>query len=279
MIDINKIKDKAFEEKVSVSLIFKEYVHFFVLDYLFKKGIFSHLVFQGGTALRLAYNGLRYSEDLDFVLNKENSEFFKKIPGEIKLLPSYLEKSFSFIKKSEFKVQKDTALFKRYCLILQADFLPAKDKTNIEIANVISYENKQIILQRSEVPVAPVISVETPQEIFSDKIVAFGARQYLKGRDVWDIYFMLNTVKVVLTSEIIDMVNKKLSDYSLNREKFIAEFDKKLIVLKKQGEDILYQEMKRFLPLVYRQAFKKNWLDICCNVALILEKAITGLKK
>ncbi|MBU1122170.1 MAG: nucleotidyl transferase AbiEii/AbiGii toxin family protein [Candidatus Omnitrophica bacterium] len=279
MIDINKIKDKAAEERVSISLVFKEHVHFFVLDYLFKKGMFSYLVFQGGTALRLVYNGLRYSEDLNFVLNKKNSGFFKKISGEIKLLPSYLEKSFSFVRKSELKVQKDTSSFKRYCLILQTDFLPAKDKTNIEIVSIPSYKNKQVILQRSEIPVAPVISVETPQEIFSDKIIAFGARQYLKGRDIWDIHFMSNTMKIVLTSEVIDMVDKKLSDYNLSRANFITDFNKKLIVLKKQGGNILRQEMERFLPLDYRQAFKKNWLDICNDVVSILEKTIMSLRK
>ena len=279
MLNINKIKDKASEEGVSTSLVFKEHVHFFVLDYLFKKGIFSHLVFQGGTALRLVYNGLRYSEDLDFVLNKKNSGFFKKIPGEIKLLPSYLEKSFPFVKKSELKVQKDTSFFKRYCITLQTDFLPAKDKTNIEIVSIPSYKNKQVILQRLEIPVAPVISVELPQEIFSDKIIAFGARQYLKGRDIWDIHFMSNTMKIVLTSEVIDMVDKKLSDYNLSRENFIADFDKKLIVLKKQGKDILCQEMKRFLPMAYRQALKKSWQDICNDVVLILEKTIMSLRK
>jgi len=272
MVDINKIKDKASEEGVSTGLVFKEHVHFFVLDYLFKKGMFSHLVFQGGTALRLVYNGLRYSEDLDFVLNKKNSGFFKKIPDEIKLLPSYLEKSFSFVKESELKVQKDTSSFKRYCLILQTDFLPAKDKTNIKIVSVPSYKNTQVILQRSEIPVAPVISVETPQEIFSDKIIAFGAREYLKGRDIWDIHFMSNTMKIILTGEVVDMVDKKLSDYNLSRGKFFADFNKKLTVLKKQGKDILRQEMKRFLPLAYRHAFKKNWQDICNDVVLILKK-------
>jgi len=259
--------------------VFKEHVHFFVLDYLFKKGMFSYLVFQGGTALRLAYNGLRYSEDLDFVLNKKNSGFFKRISGDIRLLPSYLDKSFSFVKKAELKVQKETALFKRYCLVSQTDFLPVKDKTNIEIANIPSYKHKQIILQRSDISVAPVISVEVPQEIFSDKIIAFGARQYLKGRDIWDIHFMANTMKIDLTSEVIDMVAKKLSDYNLSRENFIVDFDKKLIILEKQGNNILRQEMERFLSLPYRQAFKQNWLNICNDVLLILKKTIMSLRK
>jgi len=279
MIDINRIKDAASEEQVSTSLVLKEYLHYFVLDYLFKKGMFSGLVFQGGTALRLAYNGLRYSEDLDFVLKGKNAGFFKKISVEFKLLPSYLEKTFSFVEKAELAAQKETPTFKRYCLVLQTDFLPAKDKTNIEIANVPSYKNKQMILRRADIPVAPAISVEAPEEIFSDKIIAFGAREYLKGRDIWDIHFMSDTMKVALTDEIINMAGKKISDYSLKRETFIEDFNKQLAVLDKRGTDILRGEMERFLPLAYRQAFKNSWPDICNDTALILKKAITGLSK
>jgi predicted nucleotidyltransferase component of viral defense system len=279
MIDVGKIKDKASEEKVAVSLVFKEYVHYFVLDYIFKKGMFSNLVFQGGTALRLVYNGLRYSEDLDFIAKDKDRGLFKNIHGNIKLLPSYLGKTFSFVEKSELIVQKDTPLFKRYCLALQTNFLPAKDKTNIEIVSAPSYKNKQVILRRSDIPVSPAISVEAPEEIFSDKIIAFGARQYLKGRDIWDINFMSDTMKIVLTREIIDMVGKKILDYNLNRKAFIMDFNQKIVILEKRGGDILRGEMERFLPLAYRQAFKNSWQDICNAAAIILKETIIGLNK
>jgi predicted nucleotidyltransferase component of viral defense system len=279
MINVGRIKETASEEKVSANLVFKEYVHYFVLDYFFKKGMFLNLVFQGGTALRLVYNGLRYSEDLDFVIKDKKKELFKKIHSDIKLLPLYLEKAFSFVGKSELIIQKDTPSFKRYCLILQTDFLPAKDKTNIEIVSAPSYKNKQVILRSSNIPVSPAISVEAPEEIFSDKIIAFGARQYLKGRDIWDINFMSGTMKVALTGEIIDMVKKKIVDYNLNKEAFKRDFNQKLTVLEKRGRDILRGEMERFLPLAYRQAFKNSWQDICNDTAVILKETILGLGK
>ena len=59
-----------------------------ILDGLFSiKDIHNSLVFQGGTSLRLCYNNDRYSEDLDFVMNKNqtfNREFMKYFENVLK---------------------------------------------------------------------------------------------------------------------------------------------------------------------------------------------------
>jgi hypothetical protein len=56
MIAVETIKEKAEEQGTSVALVFKEYLHWAVLEYLFRKGLFSQLVFQGGTAKRSTQN-------------------------------------------------------------------------------------------------------------------------------------------------------------------------------------------------------------------------------
>lgn len=40
MITVETIKEKAGEQGVSISLVFKEYLHWVVLEYLFRKGLF-----------------------------------------------------------------------------------------------------------------------------------------------------------------------------------------------------------------------------------------------
>src|SRR5215468_10599575 len=50
--------------------LIKEAIHLHLLSALSEAGILRHVVFQGGTALRLCYGGERYSEDLDFVCGK-----------------------------------------------------------------------------------------------------------------------------------------------------------------------------------------------------------------
>src|SRR5438874_3954678 len=53
----------------------KEAIHLHLLSALSDVGVLGHVVFQGGTALRLCYGGDRYSEDLDFVCGKAGSYF------------------------------------------------------------------------------------------------------------------------------------------------------------------------------------------------------------
>lgn len=263
MISIGKIKEKAGEEGVSVNFVLKEYLHFFILEYLFEKGCFSDLVFQGGTALRFVYNGVRYSEDLDFVLKKKDNcftgGFFK---GCLKQLPAYIDKIIPFTKGVQLKIQKDTPAFKRFNLVLKLEGFKAKDKTNIEFANVPSYKNQVVILEREDIAVKPAIAVETPQEILSDKFTALAARNYIKGRDVWDIYFILKTLKVHLDKKIKEMVVRKAADYNMDLNGFRAGFKNNLYLLKKEGYEILKEEMDKFLPSAYRAMFKTKYKEI-----------------
>src|SRR5262245_21098844 len=67
----------------------KEAIHLHLLSALSEAGILRHVVFQGGTALRLCYDGERYSEDLDFVCGKSGS-YLEKVEFE-KLVQNALE--------------------------------------------------------------------------------------------------------------------------------------------------------------------------------------------
>ncbi len=278
MINVEGIKQKAETQGVSVNLIFKEYVHWVILEYIFKKGLFSYLVFQGGTALRFAYKGVRYSEDLDFVLKRKNAHFFSHLTESLKSLPSYIDKFIPFAKNPQLKVQKDTLSFKRISLILEVEFLRAKDKTNIEIAHVPSYSTQTIILKAEDTLLSPGIVVETPQEILSDKFLAFASRNYLKGRDLWDTYFILDTLRIPVDKDIKGMLEKKISDYSLSLQEFTLKFQKSLTILEKNGVAILRQEMDKFLPLAYRNLFKTKYSDICKEEVKILSKLLKELK-
>lgn len=98
---------------------------------------------------------------------------------DLKSLPSYIDKFIPFAKNPQLKPQKDTPNFKRFTLILEVDFLNAKDKTHIEIACIPSYSNQTIILKTEDLALNPAIVVETPQEILTDKFLAFASRNYL----------------------------------------------------------------------------------------------------
>lgn len=279
MINPQEIKKEAETQGVTTNLIFKEYVHRVVLEYLFRKGLFSHLVFQGGTALRFVYKGVRYSEDLDFVLRRKNASFFNHLNENLKSLPSYIDKFIPFAKNPQLKNQKDTANFKRFRLILEVNFLNAKDKTHIEIAYIPSYSNQTIILKTGDIALNPAIVVETPQEILADKFLAFASRDYPKGKDLWDIYFILTTLHIFIDEDIKRMLKKKISDYNLSTQEFKLKFQKNLSLLEKNGLTILKGGMDKFLPFAYRNLFKSKYSDICREEQKILTKLLEEFKK
>lgn len=274
IIDTQEIKKRAEIQKVSPSVILKDYLHQIILVYIFKKGLFSGLVFQGGTALRLIYKGVRYSEGLDFVLKKKNISFFKNLNENLKSLPSYIDRFIPFAKNIRLKSQKDTPSFKRFNLTLETDFLGAKDRTQIEIACIPSYSNKISILQTDILPLNPAVVAKTPHEILADKLLAFSLRDYLKGRDIWDIYFILTTLSIPLDEKVKKMLRKKISDYKIGIRKFKFKFHKNLSLLKKNGVLILKTEMDRFLPAEYRNLFKSKYSKICKDEAETLEKLL-----
>lgn len=279
MVNLEKIKEKARAEGAGIDLILKEYIHFFILEFLFKSGYFTKLVFQGGTALRFSYGGIRYSEDLDFVLTRKMPQFLDYLTKEMSNLASYLDKLLPFARNIQLKTQKDTAEFKRFNLIMEVETLKSKNKTSIEILNIPSYDNQTMIISRQDIPSFPAITVETPQEILSDKFIALAGRNYLKGRDIWDIYFILNTLKVSLSKEILKMLRKKLKDYHLGLQEFNLKFKSNLRLLKEEGGQVLKEEMDRFLPVSYRRSFEKKYLEILENVVEACESMFEQLSE
>ncbi len=268
-MDIEEIQRKAEEGKVSIELIFKEYLHAIILDFFFKKNIFNLIVFQGGTAIRFFYKGVRYSEDLDFVL-KNKSSSLEILDEKIKEISSFVERNIPFVKKSELKIQKQSSLLKRYILISEVDILKMKDKTRIEIGLVPSYTHKVHFFKTEYLPFPPAVVVETPEEILIDKVVSFGGREYLKGRDIWDIHFLIENLKVKIDKEQKRMIEKKRRDYKIKKEKFRNTFTKNLFLIKTKGKEILLQEMRKYLPVQYREILENQYSNICEKISEFL---------
>ncbi len=279
MIDFSQIKEKAQADGVSVTLVLKEQIHLLVLDYLFQRSAFSHLVFQGGTAIRIVYQGVRYSEDLDFVLTRKNSVFLKDLPRLLQGLPSYLDKALPFSREVELKTQKQTPTFQRFALVVGIENLKTKDRTNIEIANVPSYKNETVIIRNESIPVNPAIRVETPKEILGDKFCAFGLREYVKGRDIWDIAFLLQTLNQSVNEEVKRMALRKVVDYHSNQSDFLDRFRKNLSILEERGPAILRTEMEKFLPSAYQKLYREKYPAIAKEIWEVLNDFYGGVKR
>lgn len=144
---------------------------------------FNHIVFQGGTSLRLFHGNPRFSEDLDFVV-KQNETF--DLTENISTVQAFVEDTFPFIEKASINIQRNDDQMQRLVLtILGKPF--QRIPLHIKLAYVPSYHNRPKILDYP--PLNPVVRVEESSEILADKLTALVNRPYLKGRDIWDTIF------------------------------------------------------------------------------------------
>jgi predicted nucleotidyltransferase component of viral defense system len=225
----------------SLKQTFQEQFQKAVLTYLSKENIFQHLVLQEGTALRLFYHNPRFSEDLDFVSVEHNNTF--NVSTVLHNSMSFLHSQFPFLQDVSCKKQKEDEVLQRYILTTHSSISDQHIRLHVEYANVPSYENEPRIL--SFPPLQPVVRVKTQQEILIDKFLALCFRPYLKGRDLWDIYYLTKEQQI---SPQWNLLWKKTNDYHCSIQDTQKALQQVPILLQDQGTQALEKEMQRFLP-------------------------------
>jgi len=254
----------ANERRVPSSTIIKEILHYEILYALTQSGAASQLTFQGGTALRLCYKGNRYSEDLDFVCGDSFSTDAMKPFAE--MLQKEIAAAYDLqvdIKAPKAKEEAadgvNVARWSAKVRVPQVDpSIPQNQVINIEVASVPSYE-PDLVSVNANYPHLPaplqqmIIAAETPNEILADKIVALGARPFLKARDIWDIKFLLDRQ----IKPDFELVGKKLVDYGWTEDDFKAKMEEKIQLLSKpETAEDFQQEMSRFVDAVVAPQLK-----------------------
>ena len=115
-----------------------------------------------------------------------------------------------------------------------------------------SSEVMQVRTMSDDVPYAYraiLLKSESKEEILADKIIALGARPYIKQRDLWDIH-MLAQAGVSLQ---IELVRWKIKDYFLDRTNFVQSLHSRIKQLGDQATIGAFQkEMSRFLEGPHR---------------------------
>jgi predicted nucleotidyltransferase component of viral defense system len=242
--------------------LMKEAIHLHLLSALSEAGVLQHVIFQGGTALRLCYGGERYSEDLDFVCGKAGAylkdvEFDALVEKALETTRRTLQRDFD-IDAAQIALKRPThpELVKgsdvnvaAWQIVVPVNPTPKtpKSRIKIEFANVPSYDSKPLTVSATPglVQIQDVIlNAETPNEILADKAVALTARAALKFRDVWDVWFLINKLAATPDRE---MVLKKFADYGT--PDIAIKANARLNELAKDATaTAFYAEMKRFLP-------------------------------
>ena len=205
--------------------------------------LYKNVTFQGGTALRLCYNINRYSEDLDFTVNKKGKKFIEKFFTEI-------SSKLKIEEKIETSIKSHGSMD-----IINVKIIPKQQIKNIyvkiEFMEVPSYTKEfKIAKDKYNLGINEVyIPTESLEEILADKIIALGGRPILdslpfKSRDLWDISWLLN--KDINFN--FDLIIKKLNDYSIDKNNFLDILDKRINFINLQkGSSFFRDEMSRFV--------------------------------
>ncbi|MBI5400205.1 nucleotidyl transferase AbiEii/AbiGii toxin family protein [Candidatus Saganbacteria bacterium] len=254
-------------EGLPLKILEKEALQIYILSELFALPESTLLTFQGGTCLRLIYNGARYSEDLDFVTTADNKKINQLI-NKVRQALVRLEPLFG----GEFiiKEQKASPTFCRYRIHNEKTNYHDSFFVSLEFARFPAYTlNLAPLRPQKELPGLPLtlVRAEKLEELLADKLCAIAGRPFCKGRDYFDLWLL----KQQGIKPDIDLLKKKLDNYSIPHANLVRG-----LALASAQE--IKNEMERFLPLKYRQQFAvDNYAGMLKEAQALIKTVLQGL--
>ena len=253
--------------------VIREELQRLILRYLSERGFFVHGVFQGGTAIRLVYGGTRLSEDLDFVLRPGRTIAGLSLAELLKGLSSFMRREVPFADRSTLRGQKAEAMFARYRCRLELQAPVGGLVINLAFAGVPSRSPRPHVMRSDTVDVA--IVVEDESEILVDKLVALALRSYVKGRDIWDTWFLTHERHIAVPEAGAVVV--KAADYGTTLMDLTSRIRHSKTSIETVGLGALDAEMKRFLPARLYDAMTPAFADMNAGVAAMMDTLLNQL--
>ncbi len=216
--------------------VLTEYLQSEVLFVLYGMEFGKFLTFMGGTSLRFVYGIERFSEDLDFELIKKKLDY-KKLALS---LEKELEKLGFTVETRIKKTPNIFIIFVKFSgSIYQVGLSPFPDqkikikfKIDPNPPKKIIYTNEKISAYGKTFNVI----TNTLSTIFAQKIIAIKMRPYQKGRDFYDLIWLLAQKNLEPNYALLREMNIKVK----NKNELIKEL-KKIIAdsdLKEASRDV-----------------------------------------
>ncbi|MBU1863044.1 MAG: nucleotidyl transferase AbiEii/AbiGii toxin family protein [Candidatus Omnitrophica bacterium] len=236
-----------------------------ILAGLTRTDFFKHAEFHGGTSLRIFHSTNRFSEDLDFVLNRPNANFDLEtyMQSAAKELIAYgynfeivdRSKAASTVKKAFIK---DNSIGK----LLEFDYIKVnatikKIKIKIEV-DTNPPRGSECVIRYLTFPFPVSVTVHDMPTLFAGKLHALLCREYVKGRDWYDlIWYCTHKTDInfaLLKSALYQTGRWKGKNLDVTREWCFRELRKKVEHL---DWDVARREI---LPFV--REYEKASLDV-----------------
>lgn len=233
--------------------ILKECLQYRILDIIYRSKYADRLVFIGGSAIRIVYQGMRFSEDLDFDNRGLTQEDFQDI-AEIVKRELALD-GYKVDVKNVFKgayhchIRFPGILFehglsghKQQRILIQIDAEPQE----------YDYSEKKFLINK--LGIFRYINTIEPPLLLSQKISACLTRKRAKGRDFFDVVFLM-----AMTGPDYVYLKKKLG--ICNKEELITALKDRagqmnMKSLAREVEPFLFDASQKERILLF-----ENWLE------------------
>jgi len=192
MLNLSQITEyySAPERKFKRNIL-REYLQYKILEIIFNSKAGQKMSFLGGTALRIVYGSPRFSEDLDFdnfsLTEKDFAELADKIRVDLAKQGYRVEIKNIFkgayrcyVKLPEVLFDNELSNLRQEKIVIQVDTAPHLFGYDRELKNINKFD---VFTQIYATPV---------DIILSQKIYAALNRKRTKGRDFYDIVFLLS---------------------------------------------------------------------------------------
>ena len=177
--------------KIDDRNLLREYLQYLILDKVFSSTLADKLNFMGGTCLRICYANDRFSEDLDF----DNFEL------EVKRVKNLFEKVVTVFKREKYNFEFDFKKTKnggrgrlRFSdLLYQLEISSnPKEKLMIRLDFTNQKRTETEVLLLAEFGMGERVVTNTLPVLLSQKTKALIQRKQTRGRDFYDIYWLLS---------------------------------------------------------------------------------------
>jgi predicted nucleotidyltransferase component of viral defense system len=183
----------AATNKLLARSIVREYCQARILQFLQESGVFRSWIFHGGTALRFLYGLPRYSEDLDFALleTKAARDFSEVIGSAAKFFEA---EAYNVDTKIRDQAAVKSAFIRFPGLLYELGLSQSESEVFSVKVEIDSNPPAGGIAETSVIRRYVLLHVlhYDKSSLLSGKLHAILARSYVKGRDLYDLFWYLS---------------------------------------------------------------------------------------
>ena len=171
----------------------REYLQALILQSLQRTGAMTAIAFHGGTALRFLYSLPRYSEDLDFALERDSGLY--DFRSYLRAIRKDLEaQGYKITLKVNDQKTVHSAFIRFSGLLYELKLTPHQDETLAVKLEVDTNPPAGAVLDTSLVRHHVLLNLQHHDRasLLAGKLHAILQRPYLKGRDLYDLIWYLS---------------------------------------------------------------------------------------